>query len=163
MLHLCSYCCAIYIIFLGSLIYQPYQLPYQQQLPRQQYIPATQQIMPTYIVPTANMTMPPSMMPTNSGMLRTAPYMPYMANTSAAQQPPIQHSSNFQATGKQSKAIKIVNPETMKEVDISNLQSMPPLSHSPSKSTTESGLQTVETSVESKDKEVCYIARGLLS
>ena len=79
-----------------------------------------------------------------------------MANTSAAQQPPVQHSANFQTAGKQSKAIKIVNPETMKEVDISNLKSMSPSSHSPSKSTTESGLQTVETSVESKDKEVCY-------
>ena len=48
----------------------------------------------------------------------------------------------------------------MKEVDISNLKSMSPSSHSPSKSTTESGLQTVETSVESKDKKVCYIARA---
>ena len=104
--------------------------------------------------------MPPSMMPASNTMLRTAPYMPYMANTSAAQQPPIQHSANFQAVGKQSKAIKIVNPETMKEVDFSNLKSMSPSSHSPSKSTTG---QTVETSVESKDKEVCYIARGLLS
>ena len=47
----------------------------------------------------------------------------------------------------------------MKEVDISNLKSMSPSSHSPSKSTTESELQTVETSVESKDKEVCYIAK----
>ena len=96
-------------------------------------------------------------MPASDAMLRTAPYMPYMANTSAAQQPPIQHSANFQAVGKQSKAIKIVNPETMKEVDFSNLKSMSPSSHSLSKSTTESGLQTVETSVESKNKEVCYI------
>ena len=154
-----SYCCAIYIILLGSLIYQPYQSPYQQQLPRQQYIPATQQIRPTHIVPTANMTMPPSMMPASDAMLRTAPYMPYMANTSAAQQPPIQHSANFQAVGKQSKAIKIVNPETMKEVDI--LKSMSPSSHSPPESPTESGLQTVETSVELKDKEVCYIAKRI--
>ena len=103
--------------------------------------------------------MPPFMKLASNTMLRTAPYMPYMANTSSTQQPPIQHFANFQAAGKQSKAIKIVNPETMEEVDISNLKSMPPSSHSPSKSSTESGLQTVETSVESKDKEVCYVPK----
>ena len=64
-----------------------------------------------------------------------------------------------QTGGKHSKAIKIVNPETTKEVDISNLKSMSPTSHSSSKSTTESGLQTIETSVESRDEEVCYIAK----
>ena len=140
---------------------KPYQLLYQQQLPREQYIPPSQQRMPTYVVPAANMTMLPSVMPDNSAMLRAAPYMPYMANTSAVQHP-IQQPAIFQAAAKQSKAIKIVNPETMKEVDISNLKTTSlssSSSHSTPKPTTETELQTVDTAADSKDNEVCYITR----
>ena len=160
-------------MFLGSRVFKSYQLPYQQQLPypqqlpyqqqlpREQVIPATQQIMPTYVVPAANM--PPTMMPDNSTMLRTAPYMPYMANPPAVQQYPIQQPANLQAGAKQSKAIKIVNPETMKEVDISNFTTTSPSSssHSTPKPTAESGLQSVDAAMESKDKEVCYITRHM--
>ena len=110
------------------------------------------------------MTMPPSMMPDNSAMLRIAPYMPYMANPSVVQQP-IQQPANFQAATKQSKAIKIVNPETMTEVDISNLKTTPPLSssHLTPKSTTETGLQTVDTIAGSKDNKVCYKNRQVMA
>ena len=152
-------------MFLGSRIFKshqipyPQQLPYQQQLPhpqqlpREQYLLATQQIMPTYVLPA---TKTPTMMLDNSAMLRTAPYMPYMANPPAVQYS-IQQPANLQAGAKQSKAIKIVNPETMKEVEISNLKTTS--SHSTPKPTTESALQCVDTAMESKDKEVCYITR----
>ena len=105
----------------------------------------------------------PSMMPDNSAILRIAPYMPYMANPSAVQQHPTQQPVNFQAAAKQSKAIKIVNPETMMEVEISNLEttSPSPSSHSTPKLFTESELQSVDTEMESKDKEVCYITRQM--
>ena len=121
------------------------QLPYQQQLLRQQYTPATQQILPTYIVAAANTKMPPTIIPDDSTMLRTSPYRPY----------------NQTAT-RQSKAIKIVNPETMKEVDTSNLKKSSPTSsaHSTPKPTAESQQveqhlkQTVNVAVDSKDNEV---------
>ena len=124
------------------------------------------------------MTMPPTMIPDNSAILKTTPYIPYMTNPSAVwqqqqQQQQQQHytsmasPSSFQVATKQSKAIKIVNPETMKEVDSNDLKKSSPASssHSTPKPTAESGQveqqlkQTVDAAVDSKDNKVCYISR----
>ena len=107
------------------------------------------------------MAMPPAMIPDNSGMLRTAPYIPYMANPSPVIQQQLQQHqtvmplpSNPQIKTKQSKAIKIVNPETMKEVDIGNF------TMTSSTSTSEVGQilkQTIDTTVKAKDNKVCCL------
>ena len=88
--------------------YQPTQMfpqlgPYQQQLRQQQYLPAAQQIMPAYTGTAASM--PPTTIHSDTTILKNAPHKPY-----------------DQAITKQSRAVKIVNPQTMKEVDTSNLK-----------------------------------------
>ena len=109
-----------------------YQLPYQQPYPT-----ATQQIMPPTTVRPADRNMPSTIIPDNSAVLRTTP-----------------HQSYNQTTTKRSKAIKIVNPETIKEVDTSNLKKTSPASSARS---TPTESKSVDKSIESKDNEVCYI------
>ena len=147
------------------------QVPYQQPLLRQQFTPATQQLFPPYIVPASNMAMPPTMIPDNTAMLRTTPYSPYMANPPPViQQQQQQHQTvmalpgNSQTKSKQSKAIKIVNPETMKEVDVSNFTKTSPVSSSHSKVNLTSELgqiqqqkQTTHATVKTKDNKVCCV------
>ena len=77
--------------------------------------------------PAANTAGIPNLLPDNNPMIGTTPHIPpYMGNPSAVL--PQQHhtsiasSSNIPVTAKQSKAIKIVNPDTMKEVDTSKLK-----------------------------------------
>ena len=122
--------------------------PYQQQFQlRQQYATAAthhpysapQQIMPMGTpAAAANTGMPPTMMPDSSALLGTA-HLNYLANVSnVLQQPqqqqqqphhaPMMPSASISTATKQSKAIKIVNPETMKEVDTSNLKKTSPAS-----------------------------------
>ena len=79
--------------------------------------------------------MPPTIIPDNSIMLRTMPYIPYT-----------------QSATRQSKAIKIVNPETMKEVDTSSLKKTSPASTP--KPTPESKQVEQTVAVDSKDNEV---------
>ena len=76
-------------------------------------------------------------MPDNTALLGTTPHLNYLANATAVmqqQQQQQQHhaamipSANMPTAAKQSKAIKIVNPETMKEVDTSNLKKTSPAS-----------------------------------
>ena len=120
------------------MIQPPYQLPYQQPYPT-----ATQQIMPPITVRPADRNMPPTIIPDNSAVLRTTP-----------------HQSYNQTTTKRSKAIKIVNPETMKEADTSNLKKTSPAS---SACSTPTESKSVDKSVESKDNEVCYIMLRIIA
>ena len=131
------------------------QVPYQQQLLREQYTLATQQVFPPYIVP-------PTMIPDNGAMLRTAPYIPYMANPPPAiQQQQQQHQTvmalpgNRQTKNKQSKAIKIVNPETMKEVDISNFTKTSPVSSPYSKVNLTSEVKQVQQQLKQTYVHTC--------
>ena len=113
------------------------QPPYQQQF---QYPTAAQQITPPSVIQVADRNMPPTIIPDNSAVLRTTPHQPYIDQTRT----------------KQSKAIKIVNPETMKEVDTSNLKKASPASSARS---TPTELKTVDKPVESKNNKVClYVA-----
>ena len=83
--------------------------------------------------------MPPTIIPDNSAVLRITP-----------------HQSYNQIRTKQSKAIKIVDPETMKEVDTSNLKKASPASSARS---TPTESKTVDKPVESKNNKVClYVA-----
>lgn len=73
-----------------------------------------------------NAGMPPTMMPDNNGMvLTTKPHMhsPNVHHHTTMVQLPVPSMAT-----KQSKAIKIVNPETMREVDTSKLKKIPPTS-----------------------------------
>ena len=95
------------------------QPPYQQQF---QHPTAAQQI--------ADRNMPPIKIPDNSAVLRTTPHQSYIDQTRT----------------KQSKTIKIINPETMKEVDTTPASS----AHS---TPTESKI--IDKPVESKNNKVC--------
>ena len=122
-----------------------YQPPFQ--LRQQQYAAAAaahhhyapqpqvpQQIMSMSNPAAANTGMPPTMIPDNPALLGTTPHMTYLAAANALQQQQQQqhHTAMIPAASvpatKQSKAIKIVNPETMKEVDTSNLKKTSPSS-----------------------------------
>ena len=109
------------------------QLSHQQL----QYAPHVQQIMPPYAMGSTNITMPPTIV---HG--RTPPYRPYT-----------------QTTTKQSKAIKIVNPETMKEIDTSNLKTASPASTTDSTADStqikQHFKQPFDIPVNSKDNKVC--------
>ena len=122
--------------------YQPYaNVAAQQQLLRQPYTgggshpyqPAGAQMlsMNTVTAAGANAGIPPAMMPDNSAMLATT--QTHMAHFVPNQPNVLQHHHAIQpqapaAAAKQSKAIKIVNPDTMKEVDTSNLKKTSPAS-----------------------------------
>ena len=83
--------------------------------------------MNTAIAAGANAGMPPAMMSGNSGMLATTrPHM-HSSNVHHHHATMVHPPVTSMAT-KQSKAIKIVNPETMREVDTSKLKKMPPTS-----------------------------------
>ena len=128
----------------GFAPYQPYANVAQPQIIRQQYTgpgshhyPQAGQIMPMNTVTGAAGTsaaIPPGMMHDNSAILAatTQPHMHYMPNTpTMLPQQPQQHHMQPPvpaAAAKQHKAIKIVNPETMKEVDTSNLKKTSPAS-----------------------------------
>ena len=121
----------------ASIIQPPYQLPYQQPYPT-----ATQQIIPPITVQPANRNISPNIIPDNSAVLRTTP-----------------HQSYNQTTTKRSKAIKIVNPETMKEVDTSNLKKTSPASSARS---TPTESKSADKSVESKENKVCYVYYAII-
>ena len=160
------------VLAFNNINYSITQVPYHQQLLRKRYTSATQQAFPTYIMPASNMAMPPTMISDNSAMLSAAPYIPYMVNPSPViQQQQQEHKNtmplpgNTQTKTKQSKAVKIVNPETMKEVDIGNFtKTSPALSrHSKPNLTSEVGQvqqqleQTIDTTVKEKDNKVCCV------
>ena len=119
----------------------PYQQSYgaavSQRLPWEQYPgtvwhhpyqPAAHMMpMNIAIAAGANAGMPPAMMSGNSGMLvTTRPHM-HSSNVHHHHATKVHPPVTSMAT-KQSKAIKIVNPETMREVDTSKLKKMPPTS-----------------------------------
>ena len=133
--------------------FNPY--PQQQFQMRQQQFPPTahhhyaaqpQQMMPMGTPAAASTGMPPTLMPDPNPLLGTTPHIPYLTSsaTGVLQQqhhPPSMVPPNIQTGAtKQSKAIKIVNPETMKEVDTKNLKKTSPSSSARStpKQTTES-------------------------
>ena len=75
-------------------------------------------------------SMPSTMITDNSTILGTT-NLPYMANPLDVLQQhhtPMASSGNPPTATKQSKAIKIVNPDTMKEVNTSNLKKTSPAS-----------------------------------
>ena len=123
------------------------------------------------------MAMPTTITPDRSVMLRTAPYIPYMANPSPVIQTQNQQHQTaillpgtLQTKTKQSKAIKIVNPETMKEVDISNFTKTSPASspHSKANLTSEVGQvqkqlkQAIDTTVKVKYNKVCCVHKHVM-
>ena len=115
---------------------QPFQLRQQYAAaaaaPHHHYTPqpqVPQQLMSMNNPAAANTGMPPTMIPDSTALLGTTPHMNYFQ----PQQQQQHHTAmiptaNIPATTKQSKAIKIVNPETMKEVDTSNLKKTSPSS-----------------------------------
>ena len=162
----------------GFAPYQPYANVAQPQIIRQQYTgpqshhyPQAGQIMPMNTVTGAagtNAAIPPGIMPDNSAILAatTQPHMHYMPNTPTMlpQQPQQHHMQPLApaAAAKQSKAIKIVNPETMKEVDTSNLKKTSPASsarstpkpNSESEQVQQQFKQTVNRAVDLKGNDV---------
>ena len=162
----------------GFAPYQPYANVAQPQIIRQQYTgpgshhyPQAGQIMPMNAVTGAagtNAAIPPGIMHDNSAILAatTQPHMHYMPNTpTMLPQQPQQHHMQPPApaaAAKQSKAIKIVNPETMKEVDTSNLKKTSPASsarstpkpNSESEQVQQQFKQTVNRAVDLKGNDV---------
>ena len=83
----------------------------------------------------ANTGMPPTLIPDNNpaaaAMLGSTHHMPYLTAAAAVLQQQQHHPSlapTSSLSTKQSRAIKIVNPETKKEVDISKLKKTSPSS-----------------------------------
>ena len=161
----------------GFAPYQPYANVAQPQIIRQQYTgpgshhyPQAGQIMPMNTVTGAgtNAAIPPGIMPDNSAILAatTQPHMHYMPNTPTMlpQQPQQHHMQPLApaAAAKQSKAIKLVDPETMKEVDTSNLKKTSPASsarstpkpNSESEQVQQQFKQTVNRAVDLKGNDV---------
>ena len=164
----------------GFAPYQPYANVAQPQIIRQQYTgpgshhyPQAGQIMPMNTVTGAgtNAAIPPGMMHDNSAILAatTQPHMHYMPNTPTMlpQQPQQHHMQPLApaAAAKQSKAIKIVNPDTMKEVDTSNLKKTSPASsarstpkpNSESEQVQQQFKQTVNRAVDFKGNDVAKV------
>ena len=110
------------------LLWQPYteagSYPYQQA--------AQMMSMNAVTAARTNTGMPPAMMPDNSAMLATSqPHMHYMPNqlnlTQLHRHTMVQQLVPPTAT-KQSRTIKIINPETMREVDTNTLKKVSPAS-----------------------------------